>query len=59
MTIDARPARLFLKAGIDPLKLAGHRVRVRGFVDWGSGPVIAATHPEMIEVLLAPAAARR
>jgi hypothetical protein len=57
VTIGARAARLFTKAGRDPMALQGARVRVRGYVDWGSGPEIAVTHPEMIEVLApAPAA---
>jgi endonuclease YncB( thermonuclease family) len=59
VTIEGRAARRFVKAKLDPLSLAGSRVRVRGFVDWGSGPVIAVTHPEMIEVLSPPVAAQR
>jgi endonuclease YncB( thermonuclease family) len=59
VTIEGRAARRFLKAKLDPLALEGRRVRVRGFVDWGSGPVIAVTHPEMIEVLSSPVAAQR
>jgi len=51
VTVGGKAARLFARAGVDPLKLAGRRVRVRGYVDWGSGPVIAATHPEMLEFL--------
>jgi hypothetical protein len=59
VTIEGRAARRFLKAKLDPLALEGRRVRVRGFVDWGSGPVIAVTHPEMIEVLAPPGAPPR
>jgi endonuclease YncB( thermonuclease family) len=55
VVIDAKAARLFTKAGIDPLSLKGARVRVRGYVDWGSGPEIAVTHPEMLEVIARPA----
>lgn len=51
VTVGGKAARLFAKAGVDPLKLAGRRVRVRGYVNWGSGPEIAATHPEMLEFL--------
>lgn len=51
VTVSGKAARLFAKAGVEPLKLAGRRVRVRGYVDWGSGPAIAATHPEMLEIL--------
>lgn len=56
VVIDAKAARLFTKAGVDPLTLKGALVRVRGYVDWGSGPQIAVTHPEMLEVVAKPAA---
>ncbi len=29
----------------------GHRVRVRGWLEWRNGPMINVTHPEQIEVL--------
>jgi micrococcal nuclease len=44
----------FETAGFDLARLAGRRVRVRGWVEWWNGPMIKATHPEQIEVL-APA----
>jgi hypothetical protein len=31
--------------------LAGKRVRVRGWIEWRSGPMIAVTHPEQLELL--------
>ena len=43
-------------AGIDPVSaLAGHRVRVRGWIGRYDGPRIVATHPEQIELPDAPA----
>lgn len=38
---------------LDLERLAGRRVRVRGWVEWWNGPMIKATHPEQIEVLAA------
>lgn len=38
-------------AALDPLSLAGARVRVRGWVEMINGPMIWANHPERIEVL--------
>lgn len=37
--------------GIDPTKLGGALVRVRGWVEMRDGPRIEITHPEQIEVL--------
>jgi len=50
-TISRDDLRLFAEAGLDPLALAGHTIRVRGWVTWRNGPSIAVTHPEQIEVL--------
>ena len=52
--IDARALRLFPEASLDPLKLGGALVRVRGWVDLVDGPRITITHPEQIEVLATP-----
>lgn len=41
----------FEEAGMDLLALKGRRVRIRGWLDNWNGPMIAATHPEQIEVL--------
>jgi micrococcal nuclease len=51
VTISARDRRLFTRAGVDPLALAGRRVRVRGWLHARNGPMIDATHPEQIEVI--------
>lgn len=49
--IEAPALRLFTAAGIDPLKLDGALLRVRGWVDDRDGPRIEVTHPEQVEVL--------
>ncbi len=41
----------FNAAGFDLLALEGRTVRIRGWLDNRNGPMIAATHPEQIEVL--------
>jgi endonuclease YncB( thermonuclease family) len=50
-TVSRQDARLFEAEGIDLLALAGHRIRVRGWVTWRNGPSINVSHPEQIEVL--------
>lgn len=52
--IDARALRLFADTGLDPARLGGALVRVRGWIDDRDGPRIAVTHPEQIEVLAVP-----
>jgi hypothetical protein len=42
--------RAFAAAGLDPKKLEGARVRVRGWVEERSGPRIEAVRPEQIEI---------
>ncbi len=54
ITIERKALAMFEPAGLDLGALPGKRVRVRGFIEWWNGPMIAATHPEQIEVL-APA----
>lgn len=49
--IDQGARRLFAQDGLDPLRLEGALVRVRGWVDDQDGPRIEVTHPEQIEVL--------
>ena len=51
ITVAPRDRRLFDRAGFDYLGLAGHRVRVRGWLKHYNGPSIEASHPEQIEVL--------
>lgn len=53
-TIEARALRLFDAAGVDPLRLEGSLVRIRGWVEDRDGPRIEVTHPEQIEVLATP-----
>lgn len=52
--IDARALRLFTDSRLDPLKLGGALVRVRGWIDLQDGPRLTITHPEQIEVLAVP-----
>jgi len=49
--VERKDVSAFTAAGIDLKGLAGKRVRVRGWVEWRNGPMIAATHPEQIELL--------
>ena len=52
--ITGRALSSFRRAGLDPLTLAGKRIRVRGWIDRYNGPMIDATHPEQIELLDRP-----
>jgi endonuclease YncB( thermonuclease family) len=49
VTILKRHRREFATAGIDPKRLEGHPIRVRGWVEQRSGPVIEAVAPEQME----------
>jgi endonuclease YncB( thermonuclease family) len=40
---------IFAAAGVDPRRLEGRRIRVRGFIEMRRGPVIEAEVPEQIE----------
>ena len=51
IVVERRWARQFPERGRGLVKLAGQRVRVRGWLKWRNGPMIAVTHPEQIEVL--------
>lgn len=51
VTILRRLQRTFAAAGFEPQSLAGHRIRVRGWVEQRGGPIIAAETPEQIELL--------
>ncbi len=44
-----RLQRAFTAAGMEPKKLEGRRIRVRGWIEQRGGPVIAAEAPEQIE----------
>jgi endonuclease YncB( thermonuclease family) len=50
VTILKRNARNFTAAGLEPEKLAGRRVRVRGWIEERGGPRIEAARPEQIEI---------
>jgi len=51
VTIASRLQRTFTVVGLDPQSLSGRRVRVRGWVEYRSGPIIEAAAPEQIERL--------
>jgi endonuclease YncB( thermonuclease family) len=51
VTIPKRNERSFAAAGLEPKRLEGRRVRVRGFVEERGGPWIEAGRPEQIELL--------
>jgi hypothetical protein len=42
--VERKDVSAFTAAGIDLKGFAGKRVRVRGWVEWRNGPMIAATH---------------
>lgn len=50
VTIPKRLRREFTAAGIDPKQLEGHPVRIRGWVEQRSGPVVDVVVPEQIEL---------
>ncbi|MGH6931231.1 MAG: thermonuclease family protein [Dongiaceae bacterium] len=51
VTFETSVRRLLDQAGIDPLAIKGHRIRVRGWLESFNGPMIEMTHPQQIEVL--------
>jgi endonuclease YncB( thermonuclease family) len=51
VTILKRNERSFATAGLEPKRLAGRRVRVRGWIEQRGGPWIEATRPEQIELI--------
>jgi endonuclease YncB( thermonuclease family) len=55
VAIERKALAAFEAAGLDLGTLPGKRIRVRGFIEWWNGPLIAATHPEQLEVLTPPA----
>lgn len=50
VTVLRRQAKAFAAAGLEPKTLEGRRIRVRGFVEQRSGPIIEAAAPEQIEL---------
>jgi endonuclease YncB( thermonuclease family) len=51
VTIAKRHERAFAAAGLEPKRLAGRRIRVRGWIEERGGPWVEATAPEQIEVV--------
>jgi hypothetical protein len=51
VTIPKRHRREFTAAGIDPNRLEGHPIRVRGWIEQHSGPVIKTVESEQIELI--------
>ena len=51
VTILKRQQRTFSAAGLEPKRLEGRRVRVRGWIERRGGPLIAAEAPEQIETI--------
>src|ERR1019366_2388950 len=51
VTILRRLGRSFAAAGIEPKRLEGRRIRVRGWVEQRGGPIISAEAPEQIEIV--------
>jgi endonuclease YncB( thermonuclease family) len=51
VTILKRHQRAFAAAGIEPKRLEGQRIRVRGVIEQRSGPSLEASRPEQIEVV--------
>jgi endonuclease YncB( thermonuclease family) len=51
VTIAKRNERAFAAAGVEPKRLAGRRIRVRGWIEERGGPWVEATRPEQIEVV--------
>ena len=51
ISIAPKAWKLFEAEGIAPQDYRGRRLRVRGWLKSLNGPMIAATHPEQIEVL--------
>ncbi len=49
VTISKRNERSFTTSGFEPKKLAGRRIRVRGWIEERGGPWIEATRPEQME----------
>jgi endonuclease YncB( thermonuclease family) len=50
VTIAKRNEAAFTSAGLEPKRLQGRRVRVRGYVEQRGGPWVEATRPEQIEL---------
>ena len=53
-TIVPESVGMFAKSGIDPLTLKDKVIRVRGYLRNYNGPTMDITHPEQIEIEIAP-----
>lgn len=51
VTIAKRNERSFTAAGLEPRRLQGLRVRVRGWIEQRGGPWVEAARPEQIEII--------
>ena len=51
IAIAKKNRKAFTKQGLDPLTLTGARVRVRGYIELGNGPIIWLNAPQRLEVL--------
>jgi Staphylococcal nuclease homologue len=51
VTIAKRNERAFTAAGLEPKRLSGRLVRVRGWIEERGGPWVDAARPEQIEVV--------
>jgi endonuclease YncB( thermonuclease family) len=51
VTIAKRNQHTFVTAGLDPKRLTGRRVEVRGWVEERGGPVIEAVRPDQIDIV--------
>jgi endonuclease YncB( thermonuclease family) len=51
VTILKRQQRTFTAAGLEPKRLEGRRIRVRGWLEQRGGPIVAAEAPEQIELV--------
>jgi hypothetical protein len=51
VTILKRNQRAFVAAGVDPKKMAGRQIEVRGWIEQRGGPAIEAARPEQIEIV--------
>jgi micrococcal nuclease len=51
VALTRKDAETFKAEGLDLTKLAGKRIRVRGWLSWRNGPMIEVTHLGQIELL--------
>lgn len=49
--VSGRAVQDFVRRGVEPRKLQGRRIRIRGLMDRGLGPTIALDDPDALEVI--------